>query len=267
MNTTVARPLRALALIAAVAAAASLVLLIAAPIAALIARGIGTQGWLGMPAQKALNSALWLSLWTTLVSILIIVVTGTPLAWWLARSQWRLRRLVNLLVELPIVIPPAVAGLALLLVFGRRGVVGSPLAEWGVVIAFSPAAVILAQVFVSAPFYVRSAQVAFRKVNTEVEDAARVDGADRWQLAWYVLFPLTRRALLAGLVLSWARAVGEFGATILFAGSREGYTQTLPQLVYGVFERDIDAAIWTSVILIGFALLALVLARLIDHDE
>ena len=153
--------------------------------------------------------------------------------------------------------PPAVAGLALLLTFGRAGVIGSFLAEAGIIVPFSILAVIVAQFFISAPFYIRSAQVGFGGIAPEIEDAARVDGAYGWLMFWYIILPIAWRALIAGMILSWARALGEFGATILFAGNLQGKTQTMPLLVYSIFERDIDAAIWTGLILIVLAMVAL----------
>jgi molybdate transport system permease protein len=167
------------------------------------------------------------------------------------------------LVELPVVLPPAVAGLALLLAFGRRGFFGPALSMIAVSLPFTTAAVVMAQAFVSAPFFIRAAQVGFADVPKEIEDAARVDGAGGWRLFRLITLPLARRALAAGLVLSWARALGEFGATILFAGSLQGRTQTMPLLIYNALERDIDAAIWTGVLLVLLALAALVASHLL----
>jgi molybdate transport system permease protein len=156
--------------------------------------------------------------------------------------------------------PPAVAGLALLLTFGRRGALAGTLNALGISLAFSTAAVVLAQTFVSAPFFIRAAQVGFENVPREVEDAARVDGAGTLAIFRWVMLPLAARALGAGLALSWARAMGEFGATILFAGSFAGRTQTMPLLVYGILETDLNAAIWTSLLLLALAFGALLVA-------
>ncbi|MFN8376894.1 MAG: ABC transporter permease, partial [Anaerolineae bacterium] len=185
----------------------------------------------------------------------------TPLAFILARWRFPAKHVVNVLVELPIVLPPAVAGLALLVAFGRRGLLGPALESLGVTLPFTTAAVIVAQTFVSAPFYVRSAIVGLQSVPRELEDAARVDGAAGFTLFWYVTLPLARLSLYAGLVLSWARALGEFGATILFAGSFQGRTQTMPLLVYNVLESDINAAIWTGLLLVAMALAALFVSQ------
>jgi molybdate transport system permease protein len=159
-----------------------------------------------------------------------------------------------------------VAGLALLLTFGRRGLLGEPLQSVGISLPFTAAAVVLAQMFVAAPFYIRAAQIGFSSVPSDIEEAARVDGASGWQVVRWITLPLSRQALAAGLVLSWARALGEFGATILFAGSLQGRTQTMPLLVYSIFERDINAAIWTGLMLVGLALLALLLSQWLSRE-
>ncbi len=164
-------------------------------------------------------------------------------------------------------LPPAVAGLALLITFGRRGPFGPVLRDLDIQIVFTSKAVILAQMFVAMPFYVRSAQTGFRGVDREVEEAALVDGANPWWRFVYVTLPLSSRALLSGALLSWARALGEFGATILFAGSLPGRTQTMPLLVYNTFERNINAAIWTALILVGLAAAAQVITMLLAGDE
>lgn len=236
------------------------VLFLTLPLAALVLRVIETRAW-----SEALDSlvpdAIWLSFVTTLLTCILTVVFGTPLAYRLARGPFPLRRLVSVLVELPIVLPPAVAGLALLIAFGRRGLLGGLLSEAGITLPFTTAAVVMAQTFVAAPFYIRTAQVGLQSVPREVEDAARVDGAGGWLLFRYVTLPLTFRALSAGLILTWARALGEFGATILFAGSLSGRTQTMPLLIYNIIERDINAALWTGLLLVGLALGALLLSR------
>lgn len=236
-------------------------MLLATPVIVLLISGIESQAWEGLPDSATILSAAALSFASTLAVVCLAAVLGTPLAYVLSRYEFRGKRLVGLFIELPIVMPPAVAGLALLLTFGRRGAIGSLLAEAGVIIPFSIIAVIIAQFFISAPFYIRSAQVGFSSISAEVEDAARVDGAYGWLMFWYITLPIAWRALVAGMILSWARALGEFGATILFAGNLQGKTQTMPLLVYSIFERDIDAAIWTGLILIVLALIALSLSQ------
>jgi molybdate transport system permease protein len=235
-------------------------LLLALPVAVLVVRGIQAHGWAGSP-DAGVSTAVGLSLVTTVLTSLLTLALGTPLAYLFARRQFPFKPALSLLIELPIVLPPVVAGLALLLTFGRRGFLGPALESLGIAVPFTTAAVILAQTFVSAPFYIRSAQVGFQGVPPEIEDAARVDGAAGFALFRHITLPLSSRALTAGLTLSWARALGEFGATILFAGSLAGRTQTMPLLVYNVLEQDINAAIWTSVILLGLALAALALSQ------
>jgi len=230
------------------------------PIAALVVRAVGAQAWENMPTS-GIPDAIWLSFVSTLSTVALTLAFGTPLAYMLARRRFRLRRLVNVFVELPIVLPPAVAGLALLITFGRRGLLGPLLGELGVSLPFTLGAVVLAQTFVAAPFYIRAAQVGFQGVAREIEDAARVDGAGGLRLFWHITLPLSSRNLASGIVLCWARALGEFGATILFAGSLQGRTQTMPLLIYNVIERDIDAAILTGLILIFLAVVALLLSQ------
>jgi molybdate transport system permease protein len=236
------------------------------PVAVLFVRGIGTRGWQGLPTSGVVEAIL-ISLLTTSASALLTVIFGTPLAYVFARMNFPMKRLLNVLVELPIVLPPAVAGLALLITFGRRGLLGPLLDSLGLSLAFTTAAVVLAQTFVSAPFYIRAAQIGFQSVSPEIESAARVDGASGWALFRFITLPLTLRTLLAGLTLSWARALGEFGATILFAGSLQGRTQTMPLFIYNVLERDIDAAIWTGLLLVILALAALLLAQWLRPRE
>lgn len=226
-----------------------------------MARGVSSRAWEGLPNSSAILSAILLSFASTFAVVILAAVLGTPLAYALSRYKFRGKRFVSLFIELPIVMPPAVAGLALLLTFGRAGFIGSLLADSGVIIPFSILAVIIAQFFISAPFYIRSAQVGFSSIANEIEDAARVDGAHGWLMFWYITLPIAWRALISGMILSWARALGEFGATILFAGNLQGKTQTMPLLVYSIFERDIDAAIWTGLVLIVLAMIALFLSQ------
>ena len=206
--------------------------------------------------------ALWLSLVTTAVSLLVTVALGLPLAIVLARREFRGKGWLEAVVDLPIVLPPSVAGLALLLVFGRRGFLAAPFEFFGVSVPFTTIAVILAQIFVSAPFFVRSARTGIAGVDHDLEDAARVDGASERQLFRSITVPLASAALAAGLVMTWARALGEFGATIMFAGNVEGRTQTLPLVVYSEFQSgDLDQSIAAAAILVLAAFGVLVAVR------
>jgi molybdate transport system permease protein len=240
------------------------IVFLALPELALLLRGIQTRGWEGLP-NTGISEALLLSLITTTLSSILTIIFGTPLAYVLARWRFIGRRLLIVIVELPIVLPPTVAGLALLITAGRRGLFGPLLGSLGIGLPFTTAAVVVAQTFVSAPFFIRAAQVGFAAVPREIEDAARVDGAAGFSLFRRITLPLSATALAAGLTLSWARAVGEFGATILFAGSLAGRTQTMTLLVYNILESNLDAAIWASLILLGLAFIALLLSQWLAH--
>ena len=235
---------------------------LALPILTLIVRSILNGSLAAIAGSSALLAALSLSLVTTAISLMITVAFGLPLAFVLARRSFRGKWLVEAIVDLPIVLPPAVAGLALLLVFGRRGLLAGPMQAAGIDIAFTTVAVIAAQVFVSAPFFVRSARAGIAGVDRDLEDAARVDGATEGRLFRDITVPLAGAVLAGGLVMSWARALGEFGATIMFAGNVEGRTQTLPLIVYSEFQAgDLDASIAGAAILILAALGVLVAVR------
>lgn len=230
------------------------------PFVALIWRAVTLEGQIEAN-ELSIISALTISLSTTAVTVVLIVLFGTPLAYFMARYQFPLKRLLIVFIEMPIVMPPVVAGLALLSAFGRRGLIGMPLANLNITITFTLTAVVLAQLFVSAPFYIRAAQSHFESLPREYEDAAAVDGANRWMIFWWVILPQSVPVLLSGLILSWARALGEFGATILFAGNLQGRTQTMPLLVYGALERDLRVTFITALILLGMAVLAFSLTR------
>ena len=231
--------------------AAVLVAFLAIPVIAVIARSLADGALLRVAATPAVTDALILSLATTAASLLITVTLGTPLALLLARRDLRVGPLIETIVDLPIVLPPAVAGLALLLVFGRRGLLGEPLSAIGLTIPFTAVAVVLAQVFVAAPFYIRAARTGLAAVDRELEEAARIDGAGERHVMRWITLPLAAPALAAGVVMSWARALGEFGATIMFAGNVGGRTQTLPLVVYGEFQSgDLDASIAAGAILV-----------------
>jgi molybdate transport system permease protein len=228
----------------------------------LLARAVATGSVLAALTDPAVVDALALSTLTTSICVVLVLVLGIPLALLLARSHFRGSALLETIVDLPIVLPPSVAGIALLLVLGRRGLLGDPLAALGLTLPFTTAAVVLAQFFVAAPFFIRSARAGLAGVEREIEDAARVDGATERQVFRYVTAPLAAPALAAGLVTAWARALGEFGATIIFAGSIEGRTQTLPLVVYGEFQSsNLDASIAASAVLVIAALIALLLVR------
>jgi molybdate transport system permease protein len=231
------------------------------PVAVLLVRSVADGSLTDALTTPVVLDALALSLVTTSISVVLTTVFGLPVAWLLARRTFRGSWLVETIVDLPIVLPPAVAGLGLLLVFGRQGLVGEPL---GLGIPFTTVAVILAQTFVSAPFFIRSARTGIAAVDRDLEAAARVDGASELQLFRSVTMPLAATALAAGLVMSWARSLGEFGATIMFAGNIEGRTQTLPLVVYGEFHAgDLDASVAAAAILVLAALGVLLAVRVL----
>jgi molybdate transport system permease protein len=230
------------------------------PIVALFITGTPSD-WLAGVRHPITVPALLLSLMTTGLSLVILVVFGTPLAWWLGRSNARAARMIETVVQLPIVVPPAVAGLALLLAFGRRGLIGPLLEGLGINIAFSTIAVVLAQVFVAAPFYIQAATAAFAGIDENLLVVARTLGARPATVLLRVALPLARRGLVAGAALAWARALGEFGATLMFAGNLTGRTQTLPLAVYTALESDVRAAQALAVILVVIALAIILFLR------
>ena len=212
-------------------------------------------------AQPAARRTIALSLWTSATATLLTVLLGTPLALLMTRRHFRGRRALDTLIDLPTVLPPAVAGLALLMAFGRRGMLGQGLSVAGIEIAFTSLAVIFAQLFVASPYYIRAAIGGLSRSAAELEEAAALDGADSRQIFRFVTVPLARASLLGGLVMTWARALGDFGATILFAGNYPGRTQTMPLAIYIGFELDLDVALALSVVLMATAFAILLLVK------
>lgn len=241
---------------------ALLLLFLAIPVGALLVRALESgEGW-DARAFEVLRQALGLSLITTALAMVFVIALGTPLAFLLARSRFPGAPVVEALVDLPIVLPPAVAGIALLMAFGRNGLVGRWLAEGGVTLGFTTAAVVIAQLFVAAPFYVIAARGGFARVDRELEEMAADLGASPGKVFRTVTLPLVAPSLIAGAVLAWARALGEFGATIMFAGSFPGVTQTMPLAIYGRFGAgDLPAALLLSVVLLMASLVVLVGVR------
>jgi molybdate transport system permease protein len=244
----------------AVAALSLLVGFISLPMIALILWTADEGAWRAM-ATPAAREALLLSIRTTSISLIIIILVGTPAAYVLARAEFPGKRAVDSLVDVPAVLPPSAAGIALLLAFGRLGLVGQHLDAFGITVSFTTAAVVIAEVFVAAHFYVRQAAVGFAQVRRDVEEAAMVDGASRFSVFIRVTVPLAFPALVAGAVMAWARALGEFGGTIIFAGSFPGVTQTIPLAIFAARESDFDAAVALSVMVLGFAFAVILAAR------
>jgi len=209
--------------------------------------------------RSSVRSALWLSIRTSVTAAAVAALFGVPLAWLLARIDFPGRGLVRALATLSMVLPPVVGGVALFASFGRRGVFGQYLDDWfGIRLPFTTTGVVVAQVFVAMPFLVLTVEAALRQIDHRVEDAARTLGAGRWYVFSRVTLPSIRPALFAGVVLAWARALGEFGATITFAGNFPGETQTLPLATYLTLETDPDEAIIIAMLLIAVSFVVLV---------
>jgi molybdate transport system permease protein len=209
-----------------------------------------------------------LSAITSTIALAIAILFGTPVAYLLARRDFPGKTLVDLLVDLPIVLPPTVAGVALLVAFGRRGVLGGQLDALGIELAFTTAAVVMAQLFVSAPYYIRTVKAGFEGVSPEYEGVAATLGAGPLRIFWRVVLPLSWPSVLAGAILCWARAMSELGATLVFAGNFPERTQTMPLAIIGVFDSgsSVDVAIALSVILVVAAAVLLLLLRLVARQ-
>lgn len=220
------------------------------PLAGLLIRA----PWSTLPqrlAEPGVLTALRLSLQTATIATGLCLVLGVPLAWMLARADFPGRRLVRALVTVPLVLPPVVGGVALLLVLGRRGIVGEWLdAAFGITLPFTTAGVVVAEAFVAMPFLVIAVEGALRGADVRYEEAAATLGAGRWTTFTHVTLPLVAPGIAAGAVLCWARALGEFGATITFAGNFPGRTQTMPLAVYLALETDLQTAIVLSLVLL-----------------
>jgi len=215
-------------------------------------------------ATPVAAAALLLSVRTTLAAMIAVVAVGTPLAYWLSRSTFPGKRIVEAAVQMPVVAPPAVAGVGLLLVFGRDGLLGPVLASLHVSIAFSTTAVAIAQAFVAGPFYVVAARQAFDAIDLDLIAVSRTLGASAARTFWKVELPLAAPGMWAGVALSWARALGEFGATMLFAGNLPGVTQTLPLAIYTALDSSLDVAVAMAALLLFAAFALLLLIRLLD---
>ncbi len=231
------------------------------PLAGLLVRA----PWTTLPERltdPGVRTALRLSLQTATVATVVCLLLGVPLAWLLARVDFPGRRLVRALVTVPLVLPPVVGGVALLLVFGRKGILGTWLdSTFGITLPFTTTGVVLAEAFVAMPFLVIAVEGALRGADTRYEEAAATLGAGRWTTFTQVTLPLVAPGIVAGAVLCWARALGEFGATITFAGNFPGRTQTMPLAVYLALENDLPAAIVLSLILLAVSVTILAALR------
>jgi molybdate transport system permease protein len=243
-----------------VAAAVALAFLLL-PIVAIFAR-ISPGRLVAQLSHPAVTDALVVSLKTSAIAQALVLLLGTPAAYLLAARRFRGRSLAVVLVELPLVLPPAVAGIGLIAAFGRFGLLGGTLDSLGIRLGLTQAAVVLAVAFVASPLYVRQAIATFEAVDPDLVGAARTLGAGPTRTFFRVVLPLARRGLAAGEALSFARGLGEFGATIMFAGSLQGVTQTLPLAIYGAFDLDFTTALAMSALLVVVSGALLVTLRL-----
>ena len=235
-------------------------LFILIPLIALLLRADPGAIWVALQGATV-RQAVALSLSTSAVTVVVTFVFGTPVAYYLAHRHYTFHRLVDTLIDLPTVLPPAVAGVALLMAFGRYGLVGQWLNLVGFTIPFTSLAVVMAQTFIAAPLYIKSAAQGLASVDCELRKAAALDGATRWHTFRYIMLPISFSALFSGLVMTWARALGEFGATIIFAGNFPGRTQTMPLAIYIGFEIDLNVALTLAVILVAISFLVLILVK------
>ena len=235
-------------------------LLLVVPLVALLVQA----DWARIPSDLATPTvlpALRLSLTTTSITAVLCLLLGTPLAWFLARSDHPATSWARALLTVPLVLPPVVGGVALLMTWGRNGLIGEHLAPFGVQIPFTTVAVVLAETFVAMPYYVLAVEASMRGLDPRLESVARTLGAGDLRYLRTVAIPLVLPGIASGLALAWARALGEFGATITFAGNFQGRTQTLPLLVYVELERDPQVAISISIMLLAVSVLVLGVLR------
>lgn len=245
--------------VVALSAAAFLALLVL-PVAGLLLR-VPLHALVDRLQAPTVTQALWLSLITSFASSLMVVTLGMPVAYLLAYRRFPGRRVLETVIDLPMVLPPTVAGVGLLLAFGRVGLVGHVLTPLGITIPFTTAAVVLAQAFVAGPFFVNAARAGFETVEPQYLRAAATLRASTAYTFRRVVLPLSTRALLAGAAMTWTRALGEFGATITFAGNLPRVTQTMPLAVYIALQSDLEAAVVLSAILLVFSFSLLLALR------
>jgi len=236
------------------------------PLVALFAYGT-LSGFLNSLSSPVFVQAIQLSLVTTVTTLLLVVTFGTPVAYFNARHSYHGKRIIETLIDLPIVLPPAVAGIALLLAFGRRGLLGQYFNILGINIAFTTTAVVLAQTFVSSPFYIRQATTSFEDVDPDYERAAHTLGASGPGTFFRVTAPIALNGLVSGALMTWARALGEFGATIIFAGNLQGVTQTMPLAIYSELDISLDIAVYLAIILVLISFSVIITVKLLTLKE
>jgi molybdate transport system permease protein len=238
------------------------ILYILLPVASLFAK-ISQESIARSLGAPIVVDALKLSLMTSIASTIIVIIVGTPVSYINARYRYPCKEAIDTISDLPVVIPPAVAGIALLMAFGRRGVLGQYLDMAGITVGFTTVAVVMAQVFVSSPFFIRHARTSFEDVDRSFENAARTLGASRVNTFFYITVPIAMNGLVSGAILTWARALGEFGATILFAGNFEGRTQTMPLAIYSAMQNDMDVSILLSIILVAISFVVIAAVKML----
>lgn len=220
--------------------------------------------WQQLQTPLAYES-LKLSVYTTLISLGLIILFGTPLAYLLATKDFVGKQVLDVLIQLPIVIPPAVAGVGLLMVFGRFGLLGGWLDIYEIRIGFTVIAVIMAQSFISAPFYIQAARTSFANIDKSLINVSRTLGASKIRTFFKIILPLSIPGLITGAALSWGRALGEFGATLMFAGNLPGKTQTMPLAIFSAMESDMRIAVALSALLIAVAFFLLLSVKAIEY--
>ena len=245
---------------------AAVTLYLALPIVALFLR-IPPDLFFTTIHDPVVLSALWLSLFTTTITLGVVILVGTPFAYFHSRYTYPGKVIVDTLIDLPLVLPPAVAGVALLVLYGRFGLLGRYFNMFGITLAFTTVAVIMAQIFVASPFYLRQAKSLFEQLDPAYEQTARTLGASSVRTLTLVVLPMTSGGLVSGAVMTFGRALGEFGATILFAGNLPGVTQTMPLAVYVGMESDVNIGLTISIVLVIISFTILIAVHLIQKRE
>jgi molybdate transport system permease protein len=211
--------------------------------------------------------SLTLSLFTTVITTIVLVIIGTPVAFIQSRYPYPGKKIVDTFIDLPLVLPPAVAGLALLLLWGRMGLLGKYLAVFSFTIPFTTLAVVMSQFFVASPLYIRQARSLFTQLEKGYEDVARTLGAGPFRVFCTITLPLCSFGLISVAIMAFARALGEFGATIMFAGNLPGVTQTMPLAIYTAMQKDMNAAVTISLLLVGISLFVMLLVRILSGED
>jgi molybdate transport system permease protein len=247
----------------------ALLLVLAAAFIALPVASLFIKSASGMAFQSlrdpVVTDALTLSLFTATITVVIVIILGTPLSYLNARFDYPGKEIADSLIELPVIMPPMVGGIALLMAFGRMGVLGQHLHAGGVNIAFTTVAVVVAQVFVSMPFYLRQARISFEDVDLVFENAARTLGASRTRVFFTVTLPIATNGLISGAIMAFARALSEFGATIIFAGNFQGRTQTMPLAIYTAMQGDLKISLCLALILVAFSFAIIALVKILTR--